>query len=158
LAIGRRGESHATYSSRGSAISAVPGTHSVLLTLTVDLRRCAPHRRSSAGITATGVNPGVGSDEPVISAVTAGAVMPNQEARAARRAVRDIGADKLNHHGRSKRVHVVGVRDAGELTCLTIKMPTSQLGVAPNGGCRGWRAAGVRDFDGLDHSLSEQRV
>jgi len=91
--------------SRQHAISPVPGTHSVLLALAVVLRRCAPHRRSSAGIAATGVDPGVGSDEPVISAVTAGAVMPNQEARAARRAVRDIGADKLNHHGRSKRVH-----------------------------------------------------
>jgi hypothetical protein len=79
--------------------------HSVLLALAVVLRRRAPHRRSSAEITATGVDPGVGSDEPVTSAVTARAVMPNQEARAARRAVRGIGAYELNHHGRSKRVN-----------------------------------------------------
>lgn len=95
-----------TYSDRGSARSRrCRAPHSVLLPLAVVLRRCAPHRRTSAGITVTGVDPGVGSDEPVISAVTARAVMPNQEARAARRAVRGIGADELNHHGRSKRVN-----------------------------------------------------
>jgi hypothetical protein len=41
-------------------------------------RRSAPPRWSSAGVTATGVDAGVGSDETVIGAVTARAMMPNQ--------------------------------------------------------------------------------
>src|SRR3989442_2850030 len=49
---------------------------------------------------ATGVDPGVESGERVARAVTARAVMPNQGRPAARRAVRGVGADELNRHGK----------------------------------------------------------
>src|SRR5437667_7000954 len=48
----------------------------------------------------TGIDPGVESGESVARTVTARAVMPNQGPPAARRAVRGVGADELNRHGK----------------------------------------------------------